>query len=142
MTYYFTSRDAYRTNTIAQTDLSLNIAGKIGPVEVFVMPQIFNVFNGQGVTFINNSTAINTSVFTGTGLNPNSHGLVRFNPFTTTPIECPQGAPASQCAAMGANWQPSPQFGQPVSGSSAQPSFQIPGMAGHLRGPLLGLVRQ
>jgi outer membrane receptor protein involved in Fe transport len=126
VTYYFTSRDAYRTNTIARTDLSINIAGKIGPVEVFLMPQIFNVFNNHGVTFINNTAAVNTSVFTGTGTTPNSRGLVRFNPFTTTPIECPQGAQASQCASMNANWQKNPQFGEPTSGSSLAPSFQIP----------------
>ena len=126
VTYYFTSRDAYRTNTIARTDLSLNISGKIGPVEVFLMPQIFNLLNNQGVTFVNNATAINTSVFTGTGTTPNSRGLVRFDPFTTTPIECPQGAPATQCASMNANWQKNPSFGAPTNGSSTQPSFQIP----------------
>jgi Carboxypeptidase regulatory-like domain/TonB dependent receptor len=126
VTYYFTNRDAYRTNTIARTDLSINIAGKIGPVEIFLMPQIFNVFNNQGVTFINNTSAVSTSVFTGTGTTPNAHGLVRFNPFTTTPIECPQGAPASQCASMNANWQKNPQFGEATSGSSLAPSFQIP----------------
>jgi len=126
VTYYFTNRDAYRTNTIARTDLSINIAGKIGPVEIFLMPQIFNVFNNQGVTFINNTSAVSTSVFTGTGTTPNSRGLVRFNPFTTTPIECPQGAPASQCASMNANWQKNPQFGEATSGSSLAPSFQIP----------------
>ena len=126
VTYYFTNRDAYRTNTIARTDLSINIAGKIGPVEIFLMPQIFNLFNAHGVTFINNTSAVSTSVFTGTGTTPNSRGLVRFNPFTTTPIECPQGAPASQCASMNANWQKNPQFGEATSGSSLAPSFQIP----------------
>jgi hypothetical protein len=127
VTYYFTSRDAYRTNTIARTDLSVNIASKIGPVEVFLMPQIFNLLNAHGVTFVNNTGAVNTSVITGTGTTPSSTtGLVRFNPFTTTPIECPQGDAAGQCAALGANWQKSKQFGQPVSGSSTQPSFQIP----------------
>ena len=90
------------------------------------MPQIFNLLNNQGVTFVNNATAINTSVFTGTGTTPNSRGLVRFDPFTTTPIECPQGAPATQCASMNANWQKNPSFGAPTNGSSTQPSFQIP----------------
>jgi hypothetical protein len=127
VTYYFTSRDAYRTNTIARTDISLNFAGKIGPVEIFIMPQVFNLLNASGVTFINNTGAINTSVLTGTGTTPSSTtGLVRFNPYTTTPIECPQGDTAGQCSAMGANWQKSAQFGKPVSGSSTQPSFQIP----------------
>jgi outer membrane receptor protein involved in Fe transport len=126
VTYYFTPRDAYRTSTINRTDVSLNIGAHIGPVELFVMPQIFNLFNNQGVTFVNNTGAVNTSVFTGTGLTPNSHGLVRFDPFTTNPIECPQNDSPAQCAAMNANWQKGPQFGQPTSGSSTQPSFQIP----------------
>jgi hypothetical protein len=126
VTYYFTARDAYRTDTIKRTDLSVNIAGKIGPVEIFIQPQVFNVFNAQGVTFVNNPTAINTAVYAGTGTSPDSRGLVRFNPFTKTPIECPQSNTAAQCAAMGANWKLGPQFGQPVSGSSTQPSFQIP----------------
>jgi len=126
VTYYFTSRDAYRTPTVSQTDISLNIAGKIGPVEVFVMPQILNLFNGQTVTLINNSTGINTSVFAGQGTTPDSRGLVRFDPFTTAPIQCPQADSAAQCAAIGANWKLGPSFGKPVSGSSTQPSFQIP----------------
>jgi len=126
VTYYFTPRDAYRTDTINRTDISLNIAGKIGPVELFLMPQVFNLLNNQGVTFINNTAAVNTSVLVGTGTTPNANGLVRFNPFTTAPIECPQTDTASQCAALGANWKKGPQFGQATSGSSAQPSFQIP----------------
>jgi len=126
VTYYFTSRDAYRTSTINRTDISLNIAGKIGPVELFVMPQVFNLLNSQGVTFINNPSAVNTSVLVGTGATPNANGLVRFNPFTTAPVECPQTDTASQCAAMGANWKKGASFGKPVSGSSTQPSFQIP----------------
>ncbi len=126
VTYYFTPRDAYRTSTINRTDLSLNISAKVGPVELFVMPQIFNLFNNQGVTFVNNTGAVNTSVLTGTGTTPNANGLVRFNPFTTAPIECPQTDTAGQCAALGANWKKGPQFGNPVSGSSTAPSFQIP----------------
>jgi outer membrane receptor protein involved in Fe transport len=126
VTYYFTPRDAYRTNTINRTDISLNLAGKVGPVELFVMPQVFNLLNNQGVTFVNNTAALNTSVLVGTGTTPNANGLVRFNPFTTTPVECPQADTAGQCAAMGANWKKSAQFGQPTSGSSSQPSFQIP----------------
>ncbi|HVO52325.1 MAG TPA: carboxypeptidase regulatory-like domain-containing protein [Thermoanaerobaculia bacterium] len=126
VSYYFTSRDAYRTNTINRTDISLNIAGKIGPVELFLMPQVFNLLNNQGVTLVNNTNAINTSVLVGTGTTPNSNGLVRFNPFTTAPIECPQTDTAAQCAALGANWKKGPSFGAPVSGSSSQPSFQIP----------------
>jgi hypothetical protein len=124
--YYFTARDAYRTDTIYRTNLSLNFTAKAGPVEFFVQPQVLNLFNGHGTTFVNNPTALNTSVYVGRGTAPDSRGLVRFNPFTTTPIGCPQADTPAQCAAMGANWQLDPLFGQPTSGSSTQPSFQIP----------------
>ena len=126
VTYWFTSRDAYRTPNVYRTDLSINLSGKIGPVEIFVQPQIYNLLNGHAVTFSNNAAAINTSVLVGRTLTPNSSGLVRFNPFTTAPVECPQGDSKAQCTAMGANWQLSSLFGQPVTGSSATPSFQIP----------------
>jgi hypothetical protein len=126
VTYYFTSRDAYRTPTVSRTDLSLNFSGKIGPVEVFVQPQVYNLLNAQTVTLINNTAGINTSVFAGAGTTPDSRGLVRFNPFTTTPIECPQADTASQCSALHANYKLGPSFGHPVSGSSTAPSFQIP----------------
>jgi hypothetical protein len=127
-TYFFTSRDAFRTPTVYRTDLSLNFSAKIGPVDVFLQPQVINAFNGQAATFTNNPTAINTSVTVGRGATVNAAtGLIRFNPFTTTnPIECPQGAPAATCASLGANWQLSKLFGQPTSGSSAAPSFQLP----------------
>ncbi len=125
-TYYFTSRSAYRNPTVSRTDLSVNIAGKIGPIEIFVQPQVWNLFNGQTVSTMINSGAINTSVLAGLGTAPDSRGLVRFNPFTTAPIECPQAGTPAQCAAMGANWKKGPSFGQPISGSSTAPSFQIP----------------
>ncbi len=126
VTYYFTSRDAYRTDNIYRTDLSLNFAAKIGPVEVFLQPQITNVLNGHAVTFINNPTGINTSVFTGKGTAADARGLVRFNPFTAAPIECPAGSTKAACVALGANWEKSTAFGNPTSGSSTAPSFQAP----------------
>jgi outer membrane receptor for ferrienterochelin and colicin len=125
-TYWFTSRGAYRTDNIYRTDLSLNLTAKVGPVELFVQPQLINVFNGQGISLVNNTTGINTSVSVGRGTTPDSRGLVRFNPFTTAPIECPAGSTKAQCTALGANWEKSATFGQPTSGSSAAPSFQVP----------------
>jgi hypothetical protein len=90
------------------------------------MPQIYNILNGHAMSFINNASGINTSVSAGKGTTPDSHGLVRFNPFTTAPVECPQGDSKAQCTALNANWQLAAQFGQPTSGSATQPSFQIP----------------
>jgi len=116
-TYYFTPRDAYRTDTIYRTDLSLNLSANLGPVEIFVMPQVYNVFNSDGIQ------TVNTSVNSGTRATPNaSTGLIRFNPFTTAPIECPQGATAAACQAAGANWQKGANFGRPTSATH----YQIP----------------
>ena len=111
--YYFTARDAYRTDDIWTTNLSLSLNLNLGPVEIFVLPQILNVFNNDGVL------APNTSVSVGTRSTPNAAGLVSFNPFTTTPIECPQTASAAECTAMGANWKKGVNFGKPTTGASS-----------------------
>jgi hypothetical protein len=116
-TYYFTSRDSYHTDDIWRTDLSLNISGRIGPVEIFVQPQVWNLFNNQAVA------AVNQTVTVGTGATASAtSGLIRFNPFTTSPIECPQTATAAECKALGANWKKGPNFGKPT----ATGSYQIP----------------
>ena len=74
-----------------------------------------NVFNSSAVT------APNSSVRSGTSSSASaSTGLIRFNPFTTTPVECAQGATAAACKAAGANWQKGPTFGQPTSAASYQ----------------------
>ncbi|MGA7990720.1 MAG: carboxypeptidase regulatory-like domain-containing protein [Thermoanaerobaculia bacterium] len=113
--YYFTARDAYRTDDIWRTDLSLMLNGKIGPVEIFVAPQILNLFNNSRVL------TPNTSVSVGTGATASaSTGLVRFNPFTTAPIECPQGSSAATCKALGANWRKGADFGNPTAAASYQ----------------------
>ncbi|MCC6132788.1 MAG: TonB-dependent receptor [Acidobacteria bacterium] len=116
-TYYFTARDAYRTDDIWRTDLSLNLSGKIGPVEIFVQPQVWNLFNSQGVV------AVNQTVTVGTGATASATtGLKRFNPFTETPIECPQTASAAECRTLGANWKKGANFGKPTSPGA----YQIP----------------
>jgi len=110
--YYFTARDAYRTDDIWATNLSLNLSANLGPVELFVQPQVLNVFDQDGVL------APNTSVLVGTGAAPNSNGLVRFDPFNGTPVECPQAASAAECSAMGANWKKGPNFGKATTGAA------------------------
>ena len=115
--YYFTARDAYRTDTIYRTDFGFNLSANIGPVEIWVQPQVQNLFNGEGVL------APNTSASAGTGTTPNSAGLVRFNPFTTTPIECPQTGTKAECIAMGANWKKGTNFGKPTTGPSSAVSL-------------------
>jgi hypothetical protein len=105
--YYYTARDAYRTDNINRTDVALNYAKNIGPVEVFFRPDILNLFNNQGVIVVN------------TGVLSRTNGGARFkdfNPFTTAaPVECPQDQTAAQCNTNfpgGYNWQKGANFGK------------------------------
>ncbi len=111
--YYFTARDAYRTDDVLSTDIALNYSFKVPALgtglEFFVAPRVTNVFNQHGVI------AVNTTVYT--AANPGK-GLSPFDPFTANPVECPQGAPASQCQTMGANWQLGPNFGKPMAATT------------------------
>ncbi len=89
-TYYFTARDAFRTDNISRTDLSVNFGFRIADaVEVFVHPQVFNVFNNQG------AVAVNTTVLSAA----NAAGFTRFDPFTTQPVR-------------GVNWDYGSSFGK------------------------------
>lgn len=112
--YYFTARDAYRTEDVWRTDFALTYSYKIGgAVEIYVAPQVYNIFNAQHVISVNQqvNTAVNTS------------NLIAFNPFTTAaPIECPQGTALAACKAMGANFQKGSLFGQPTAGSVWAPN--------------------
>lgn len=97
VTYYYTARDAFRTNDIKRTDLSLNFATKIGGVvEIFVQPQVINLFNNQG------KIAVDQTVQTFA----TTTGYLNFNPFTTTPV---QGA--RNTTTPTANWNYGPLFG-------------------------------
>lgn len=112
VTYYFTSRDAYRTEDVYRTDLSMTYSYKIGgAVELYISPQIYNLFNSQHITAVN--TTVSTSVNSSANYNA-------FNPFTTTPVECPQTTAASGCKALGANWQKGSLFGKPTGPASYQ----------------------
>ena len=114
-TYYFTNRDAFHTEVTTQTDLSFNYGFKVpalgAQLDFFVEPRITNVLNEKALNFSNNTT-VNASVYTSRNA---GKGLTPFNPFTTKPVECPQGQTAAQCTALGANWQPAPTFGKATS---------------------------
>jgi outer membrane receptor protein involved in Fe transport len=89
-TYYFTSRDAFRTDTVSRTDLSLNWGYRIADaVELFVHPQVINLFNNQA------AIAVDTTILSAA----NASGFPRFNPFTTQPVQ-------------GVNWAYGPNFGK------------------------------
>jgi hypothetical protein len=109
-TYYFTNRDAYRTDSIMPTDLGMTFDLKIAGLDLWVNGRVTNAFNKQKVV------APNTTVYTAY----NGRGLSSFNPFTDTPKECPQGSTSAQCKALGANWMKGPSFGQATIPGSYQ----------------------
>ncbi|HEX7706920.1 MAG TPA: TonB-dependent receptor, partial [Thermoanaerobaculia bacterium] len=114
--YYFTGRDKFRTDDVTRTDLALNYSLRLrllgSPAEIFIQPEVLNVFGEEAVV------NPNASVFTSTA---GGRGLQRFNPWLGgSSTECPQGAAAAECTAMGANWQKGPNFGRATSPNDYQ----------------------
>jgi hypothetical protein len=116
-TYFYTARDAYRTQGFSRTDFSAIYTYGMGAgsrkVDLFIQGQVLNVFNQQdlcgcGDTVFNNGGNLQLNTIQGatpgqsvlTGLNTTS--LARFNPLTTTPVQ-------------GVNWNLSPSFGTPIN---------------------------
>jgi outer membrane receptor for ferrienterochelin and colicin len=103
--YFFTDRGALTTPDVFRTDISFNYDFRIGGVDLFVHPELINVFNSQKV----DTTAVNffdTTVLTAdnNAACPNSPTgrCLAFNPFTETPVE-------------GVNWVKGPNFGKAIS---------------------------
>jgi outer membrane receptor protein involved in Fe transport len=111
--YYFTDRGALRTDAFSSTDIGATYRLPIGIASLFVQGNIENVLNRNAV-IVPNTTVITRR--TGGA----ASGLRAFNPFTDTPVECPQGAAAAQCTALGANWQKGPNFGNAIDINSYQ----------------------
>ncbi len=104
--YFFGGRGSLKTDNISRTDLALNYKVQIfGGLELFLQPEIINVLNRQGVKAVDQEVLTESDV----------SYLKAFNPFTTKPIECPQGAAAATCTSMNANFQKGPNFGKPNS---------------------------
>lgn len=120
--YYFTSRDAFRTDNVSRTDFALNFSRNIGPLEIFMQPQVLNVFNNHAIAS-NESSLISTRVQDRT----NNTRLSDFNPFTATPVEYDKSKNNGNCpnAASGpttANFCIPAAFG---TASSAN-AYQLP----------------
>ena len=98
-TYYYTARDAFRTDDIKRTDLSLTCTIRFfNTVELFLHPQVLNVTNNQGPITVNTTIATNVTA-------PATYAA--FNPYTTTPVE-------------GVNWAKGPSFGQVTTAAGWQ----------------------
>ena len=115
--YFFGGRGNLSTDDITRTDIAINYNVRLfKSLEVFIQPEIINLFNERGVV------SYNEEVLTAVD-NPTGQVIWRpFNPFTDTPIECPQRAAAAECQAMGANFQRGPNFGE----ADSEGDFQTP----------------
>ncbi|HEY8549204.1 MAG TPA: TonB-dependent receptor [Vicinamibacterales bacterium] len=94
--YFFTDRDAFRTDTVNRTDVAVNYGYRFGvrrSLELFLQVHVWNLFNRQGLVDNNNiSLATQTRAGGTTSLEP-------FDPFTETPVE-------------GVHWRLAPGFGE------------------------------
>jgi hypothetical protein len=100
--YWFTARDAFRTETMYRTDLALNYEYPlVGRSRLFGQIQVLNVFN-QFQLFNINSGAIDTAVLTAVD---DPERFQAFNPFTETPVQ-------------GVHWDYGEEFGRPVGAAA------------------------
>jgi Carboxypeptidase regulatory-like domain/TonB dependent receptor/TonB-dependent Receptor Plug Domain len=110
VTYYFSGRGQNRWDNVKATDLSLDYRLPLGRAQLYVQPQIVNVFNAHAVISGNTSVTIAKA----------------FNPFTTTPVECPQvqasGAnmTSAACRALQGNWFKGANFGKATTPTNYQ----------------------
>jgi hypothetical protein len=102
--YFFGGRGNLTSDDITRLDLAVTYSvGFWAGVRFYVQAEVFNVFNELGVLSFDET--VNTE--------DDEDYLALFNPFTDTPIECPQGASPSTCEDMGAHWQKGENFGLP-----------------------------
>ena len=116
--YYFSDRGAFRTDAATSTDLSVNYRVPVGRFELFAQGQLLNAFAEETV----NDIYLSRMDFTVRTFRTNgaASGLKQFNPYTETPIECPQGQNKDQCSALGAHWQLGANFGKAISKDAYQ----------------------
>jgi hypothetical protein len=106
-TYYYTARDAFRTQAESRTDLSATVNHSLNAgshkVDLFIQMQVLNLFDqfqlcGCGASVFANGGNIDTSRINTGVLSPNGTTRPNFNPFTQTPVQ-------------GVNWDLGPAFG-------------------------------
>jgi hypothetical protein len=118
--YFFSPRGAFRTNSIVATDVAVNYELPVRNFAFFAKAEVRNLFNHRSTQTVTTTVRTNQTA---------NSGLLPFNPFTQSPIECPKGASAATCTALGANYQLATTFGQAVNTAttfSAVGSFQLP----------------
>jgi outer membrane receptor for ferrienterochelin and colicin len=110
-TYYYTARDAFRTEMSRRTDFAANYVYRVpgtGSLDAFFQAQVLNVFNVQdmcacGADVFNNGGNVALSRIGSGLLTPvNSAAMQPFNPLTDTPVQ-------------GVNWNYNTNWGTPLN---------------------------
>jgi carboxypeptidase family protein/TonB-dependent receptor-like protein len=105
--YYYTARDAFRTDAEFRTDMSATLNRSVNTgarkVDLFVQMHVLNIFNqfqlcGCGASVFNNGGTAQLNLISTGVLSPNGTTRPNFNPFTQTPVQ-------------GVNWDFAPSFG-------------------------------
>jgi hypothetical protein len=91
VTYFFSERGAFRTPDVMRTDISFNYDFRIGKVDLFLKPEVINIFNADEID-TTDIRYFNTSVLTASNAadcdtGPAVRPCIPFNPFTETPVE-------------------------------------------------------
>ena len=102
--YFFTDRQAFKTEDLWQTDLALNWSRRVGMnnTEVFFRGTLLNILGRDALTNFFNTCATGGCLNTTVQTSSNNAALQPFNPFAEAPIE-------------GVHWKKSDSFGQPIS---------------------------
>jgi outer membrane receptor protein involved in Fe transport len=101
--YWFTARDAFRTDDVTSTDVALNYSFMLDgfgkEFEIFVQPEVENVFNENAALLVDQTAVLHAA---------NSPGdFEPFNPFTETPVQ-------------GVHWDVGDDFGEVLRDSAYQ----------------------
>jgi hypothetical protein len=111
--YYFSGRGELRTDATRSTDLALRYSVRVAAIEFFAQGDLLNSFNNASIF---DPTKLSTTVTTAA----TSATFLPFDPAKTTPVQCPTGASAATCTAMGANYQLAANFGTPLNNLAYQ----------------------
>ncbi|HSE62074.1 MAG TPA: TonB-dependent receptor, partial [Thermoanaerobaculia bacterium] len=97
--YFFTRPGSFRTDDITRTDLALTATFRVfRNVELFIRPDVLNLFNEKGVTAVD--VSVQTALDAPTAFQ-------RFNPFTEKPVR-------------GVHYDLAPSFGKPTGPADYQ----------------------
>jgi hypothetical protein len=111
--YYFSGRGELRTEPTRSTDLALRYSVRISALEFFTQGDLLNAFNNAAIFDPQRlSTTVTTAATSAT--------FLPFDPAKQTPVQCPTGASAATCTAMGANYQLASNFGTPLNNLAYQ----------------------